>query len=189
MARRGAVKQTTLTLCRSSGTFQHDRDGARSCAPPNPRREVWVTGWPIVVIAIATSLMALGILVILVGMLGTLRQMGQLTDRMARLLESLDRDARPALDAVRRTADEAGRVATAVRDEVVSLTDTSREVRARVQRTAASLEERFVEFDTLLDILHDEVEDTVLDVAALLRTTRRGTGLMRGLRRAFGRRR
>jgi len=148
-----------------------------------------VTGWPLVVIAIATSVMALGVLVILVGMLGALRQLGHLSERMTRLLESLDRDARPALDSVRRTADETSRVAQTIREEVQALSGTSRDVRERIQRTAASLEERFVEFDTLLDILHDEVEDTVLDVAALLRTTRRGTGLLRGLRRAFGRRR
>ena len=148
-----------------------------------------MTGWPLVVIAIATSLMALGVLVILMGMLGTLRQLGQLSERMTRLLESVDRDARPALDAVRRTADETSHVARTIRQEVEALTGTSRDVRQRVERTAAALEERFVEFDTLVDVLHDEVEDSVLDVAALLRTTRRGTGLLRGLRRAFGRRR
>lgn len=148
-----------------------------------------MTGWPLVVIAIATSAMALGVLVILVGMLGTLRQLGQLSERMTRLLESVDRDARPVLDSVRRTADETSRVAQTIREEVVALGGASRDVRERVQRTAAALEERFVEFDTLLDILHNEVEDAVLDVAALLRTTRRGAGLMRGLRRVFGRRR
>jgi methyl-accepting chemotaxis protein len=101
----------------------------------------------------------------------------------------MDRDIRPTMDAVRRTADDTSRVAQTIRDEVEALRGTSLDVRQRVQRTAAALEERFVEFDTLLDVLHDEVEDTVLDVAAVLRTTRRGAGLLRGLRRAFGRRR
>lgn len=148
-----------------------------------------MSGWPLVVIAIATSVMAFSVLVILVGMLGTLRQLGQLSDRMTRLLESVDRDARPALDAVRRTADETSRAAQTVREEVQALSGTSQDLRERVERTAAALEDRFIEFDTLLDILHDEVEDTVLDLAALLRTTRRGTGLVRGFRRVFGRRR
>jgi len=148
-----------------------------------------VTGWPLVVIAIATSVMALCIIVLPVGMLVALRHLGKLAERLTRLLESLDRDARPALESVKRTADETSRVALTIREEVQALSGTSRDVRERIQRTAASLEERFVEFDTLLDILHDEVEDTVLDVAAVLRTTRRGTGLLRGFRRVFGRRR
>lgn len=148
-----------------------------------------MTGWPLVVIAIATSVMALCIIVLPVGMLVALRHLGKLAERLTRLLESLDRDARPALESVKRTADETSRVALTIREEVQALSGTSRDVRERIQRTAASLEERFVEFDTLLDILHDEVEDTVLDVAAVLRTTRRGTGLLRGFRRVFGRRR
>jgi uncharacterized protein YoxC len=148
-----------------------------------------VTGWPLVVIAIATSIMALAALVVLVGILGALRQLGQLSERMTRVVESLDRDARPALESVRRTADETSQVVRTVRDEIQALSGTSRDVRQRVERAAASLEDRFVEFDTLLDILQDELEETVLDVAALLRTTRRGTGLMRGIRRVLGRRR
>lgn len=148
-----------------------------------------MTGWPLVVIAIATSVMALCVLVLPAMLLVALRQLGKLAERLTRLLESLDRDARPALDSVKRTAEETSRVAQTIREEVQALSGTSRDVRERIQRTAASLEERFVEFDTLLDILHDEVEDTVLDVAAVLRTTRRGTGLLRGFRRVFGRRR
>lgn len=148
-----------------------------------------MTGWPIVVIAIATSVMAVAVLVTLVGILLALRQMGRLSERMARVVESLDRDARPTLESVRRAADDASQVVHTVRDEVQALSGTSRDVRQRVERAAASLEDRFVEFDTLLDILQDELEETVLDVAALLRTTRRGTGLVRGFRRVFGRRR
>ena len=148
-----------------------------------------MTGWPLVVIAIATSVTALSIVVTLIVMVGPLRELAQLSERMMRLLDSMDRDIRPTMDAVRRTADDTSRVAQTIRDEVEALRGTSLDVRQRVQRTAAALEERFVEFDTLLDVLHDEVEDTVLDVAAVLRTTRRGAGLLRGLRRAFGRRR
>jgi uncharacterized protein YoxC len=148
-----------------------------------------VTGWPIVVIALSTAVMALAVLAVLVGTLGTFRHLAALAARLTRVLESLERDANPAIESVRRTADEASRVMQTVGDEVRGLSATSRQVRTRVERTAESLEDRFVEFDTLLDVLHDELEDTVLDVAALLRTTRRGTGLLRGVRRVFGRRR
>jgi uncharacterized protein YoxC len=148
-----------------------------------------VNSWPIVVIALSSAVVAVAVLVVLVGLLGTLRQFARLSGRLETLMDGVDRDARPALDSVRRTADDASRMMQSVRDEVVALSGTSKDVRTRVERTAASLEERFMEFDTLLDVLQDELEDTVLDVAALLRTTRRGTGLMRGLRRVLGRRR
>jgi uncharacterized protein YoxC len=151
--------------------------------------ESGVTGWPLIIIAVSSAVIALAVFVLLVGVLVALRQLGQLSDRMTRVVESLDRDARPTLESVRRTAEDAGEVVRTVRDEVRSLGSTSRDVRTRVERTAAALEERFIEFDTLLDLLQDELEDTVLDVSALLRTTRRGTGLMRGIKRVLGRRR
>lgn len=148
-----------------------------------------MNGWPIIVIALSSATVAVAVLVVLIALLGTLRQIARLSDRLATVVDGLDRDARPALESVRRTADDASRVAQSIRDEVVALSTTSRDVRTRVERTAAALEDRFIEFDTLLDVLHDELEDTVLDVAALLRTSRRGTGLLRGVRRVFGRRR
>jgi uncharacterized protein YoxC len=143
----------------------------------------------VVVIAIATSVMAVAALVLFVGLGLALRQLAVLSKQMSRVIETLQRDGTPAIESVRRTAEEAGRVAVMLREEVQGLSGTSRQVRGRVERAAARLEERFVEFDTLLDILQDELEDTVLDVAALLRTGRRGAGLFRGLRRVLGRRR
>lgn len=148
-----------------------------------------MTGWPVVVIAVATSVMALAVLVLLVGMTAALRQLGALSRQMTGVLEAMQRDATPTIETVRRTAEEAGRVAVVIREEVQGLSGTSREIRERVERTAARLEERFIEFDTLLDVLQEELEETVLDVAALLRTTRRGAGLLRGVRRVLGGRR
>ena len=148
-----------------------------------------MTGWPAVVIALSTAVIAIAALGVLVGTLGAVRQMTNLTARLAKILESFERDAHPALDSVRRTADEAFRVSQMVRDEVHGVSATSKQVRKRLERTAASLEDRFIEFDTLLDVLHDELEGTVLDVAAVLRTTRRGGKLLRRVRRVIGRRR
>ena len=53
----------------------------------------------------------------------------------------------------------------------------------------AAAEERLQDVGTLLDILHEEVEDTVLDVAAALRTTRRGVSVFGAMKRALLKRR
>ncbi len=147
-----------------------------------------MTGWTAVLTALSTAVMAVAVLAFSLALAFTLRRMMELSRNVERLVETLDRDARPALDAVRRTADEASRMAILVRDEVEGFTGTSKQLRSRIERTAGALEERFVEFETLLDLLQDEVEDTVLDVAAAMRTARRGTGLLRSVRRAFLRR-
>lgn len=146
-------------------------------------------GWTGVVTALATAAIALSVLILMVGGAVMLRRLDALSRGVTRLVETLDHDARPALDAVRRTADEASRVAVLVRSEAEGYADQSQRLRGRVDRFVGSLEERLLEFETLLDVLQEELEETVLDVAAVLRTTRRGSGVLRAVKRAvLGRR-
>jgi len=147
-----------------------------------------LTGWMGVVMALSLAVIA-GTLIIHVAVtVHTLRRMDRMADSLTRVLEALDRDARPALVSARTAADEAGRMAALLRKELEGITGTSESVRGRIERTAASLEDRFLEFETLLDVLQDEVEETVLDVAAALRTTRRGAGVIKAVKRAILRR-
>lgn len=144
-----------------------------------------MSGWAEVVLAVSAAVVAITFVVYLIAHLVAWRRMERLADSMTRLMETLDRDARPALHSARTAADEAGRVAVLIRREVEGIAGTSESLRTRVERTAASLEDRFAEFETLLDVLQDEVEDTVLDVAAALRTTRRGASVVRAVKRAL----
>jgi hypothetical protein len=66
--------------------------------------------------------------------------------------------------------------------------DSSKDLRARIRRATNAAEVRLSDLETLLDIVYEEVEDTALDVAAALRTTRRGAGVFAAMKRAFLRR-
>jgi uncharacterized protein YoxC len=135
-----------------------------------------------VVTAISVAVLALTLVGLIVALVLVLR-------RLTRLMQTLERDARPTLDSVRRTADEASRVAVVLRSEAEGYAGTSKRLRGRVERFADSVEERLLEFETMLDVLQEELEATVLDVAALLRTTRRGSGILHAVKRAvLGRR-
>jgi hypothetical protein len=46
-----------------------------------------------------------------------------------------------------------------------------------------AVENRLADLDSLYSVVHDEVEDTALDVAAALRTVRRGNGMLGRVRR------
>ncbi|HWP36900.1 MAG TPA: hypothetical protein VNL18_05025, partial [Gemmatimonadales bacterium] len=109
---------------------------------------------------------------------------------VAEVSRALEQDGRPALQSVRTAADEAGRVATALRQEVDGLVGASRRIRTQATEIADRVAERARDLEVVLDILQEEVEDTALDVAAALRATRRGAGVFRSLKRAvLGRRR
>ena len=45
------------------------------------------------------------------------------------------------------------------------------------------LEAKLADLETLYDLVHDEIEDTALDVAAALRSVRRGNGVLGRVRR------
>src|SRR2546429_7558799 len=85
-----------------------------------------------------------------------------------RLREQL---AGPAVSDVRQL------VAT-IRTEADGLAGTSRELRARIVKAADAAEARLQDLDALLDVVQEEVESAVLDVAATLRGVRRGIALV-----------
>ena len=108
---------------------------------------------------------------------------------LGRVWRLLDRDGQPLLQTARSVAEDAGKIVSQLRGEVEQIVATSRDLRTRAGGAAISLEERARDLEAVLDILQDEVEDTALDVAAALRATRRGTSVIRAVKRAFLRRR
>lgn len=144
-----------------------------------------MNGWPLVIIALATSVIAVAAVVYVFAYVTMLKRLEAMSDKVERLIDVLDRDARPAIDSVRRTVEDAGRVVARLRHEIEGYAGTSKNLRERVERVTASAEERFAELETLFDLLQDEVEDTILDVAAALRTTRHGVSVFKTVKRAF----
>jgi hypothetical protein len=104
---------------------------------------------------------------------------------LGRLTRMVDRDGQPLLQAARAVAEDAGKMVAQLRGEVEQIVATSREVRLRASGDAGSLDERARDLEAVLDILQDEIEETALDVAVALRATRRGTSVIRAVKRAF----
>lgn len=142
-------------------------------------------GWTDVVTAISTSILAILSVGLIVAFIFWLREARRLMGSVERVVNSLDRDARPALESARGIIDDAGKVMTTIREEVDGFADVSRDVRDRVGDLAEAVEERLEDLETVVDILHEEIEETALDVAAALRSTRRGVSVVRAVKRAF----
>ena len=136
-----------------------------------------VTGWEVLT-AISVAIIALMFVVLAIAALLSLRDVARLSRRLEGFTAALERDGPAMLDGARS-------VVSNLRDEVSQIVASSREVRERITRTAGSLEERVQDFEAVLDVLQDEVEETALDVAAALRATRRGTSLLGAMKRAL----
>jgi uncharacterized protein YoxC len=134
-------------------------------------------GWDAVT-ALSVAIIALMFVVLAIAALIWLRDAGRLMSRLEAFAAVLERDGPAMLESART-------IVSSLREEVGQVVATSREVRERIKGTAGSLDERVRDFEAVLDVLQDEVEETALDVAAALRATRRGTSLLGAMKRAL----
>jgi hypothetical protein len=114
--------------------------------------------------------------------------MRKLMAELESLTKTLDADGKPAIDSFRAMISDASSVVATVKTEVDGLVDTSKGIRKRAERAAASIDDRLHDIEALVDVVQQEVEDTALDITAALRTTRRGGKLFKRMRRALLRR-
>jgi uncharacterized protein YoxC len=111
-------------------------------------------------------------------------EIGQLSDELAKLRGELS----PALAAMRRVADAGADLSGDIREEVDEYLVVSRGVRKDLQVGLRKFKGKLQDLDALYEVLHEEVEDTALDVAAGLRTVRNGAGMVGRIRRWLVRR-
>jgi hypothetical protein len=102
---------------------------------------------------------------------------------LAREMAELRRDLEPTLRALRRLAETGDEIGREVHDETRAVLATSRRVRREVERGVQRVRTRLSDLDALYEVVHDEVQDTALDVAATLRTVRTGAGALARIKR------
>ena len=78
---------------------------------------------------------------------------------------------------------EARKLSAMIRGYQEDVTQTSRRIRRKLVRGVDNVEAKLADLETLYDLVHEEVEDTALDVAAALRTSREGNGMLGRVRR------
>jgi uncharacterized protein YoxC len=133
--------------------------------------------------AISLAVIALSFLgIALVVAIAVLTLTGQVK-KVGALVDGLQDDVARTLKAVRHLTEQAQDVMVVVRQETGAFAQTSRRLRRKLVRAADRVEMKLEELETLYEVVHDEVEGTVLDVAAGLRSVRRGNGMLGRVRR------
>jgi hypothetical protein len=140
-------------------------------------------GWIGPTVAISLAIIAICVLGIsATAAMVALRLSGEVR-KLASVVEGLQDDAAQALKAVRRLTEQGQDLMVLVRHEAGAFAQTSRRVRRKVVRGVDRVEEKLADLETLYDLVHGEVEDAALDVAATLRSVRRGNGMLGRVRR------
>jgi uncharacterized protein YoxC len=133
--------------------------------------------------AISLAVIALSFLGIALAVaIAALKLTGQVK-KVGTLVDGLQDDIARTLKAVRHLTEQGHDVMVVVRQETGAFAQTSRRLRRKLVRAADRVEIKLEELETLYDVLHDEFEGTALDVAAALRSVRRGNGMLGRVRR------
>lgn len=138
-----------------------------------------VPAWVGPTMAVALVIIALAFVIIAGAIALALREAATEMRQLARVIEGLKTDLRPALTAVQAISEEGRRLAGMIGGEAEELVNASRAMRAQLRRRLANLE-------AVYEVLEEEVEETALDVAVTLRTFRSGAGWYARLRRLLG---
>ena len=103
--------------------------------------------------------------------------------KLSTMVQGHQEDVTQALAGARRLTDQGQDLLVLVRQEIGAFTQTSRRIRRKLVRGVDNVEAKLADLETLYDLVHEEVEDTALDVAAALRTSREGNGMLGRVRR------
>jgi hypothetical protein len=134
-------------------------------------------------IAISVAVIAISVIALAVALaVAVLRVSGQ-ARKIAEVVNGLQDDVAQMLKAGRQLTEQAQDLMVVVRHEAGAFAQTSRRLRRKLVRGVDAVENRLADLDSLYSVVHDEVEDTALDVAAALRTVRRGNGMLGRVRR------
>lgn len=133
--------------------------------------------------AISLAVVALSFVVIAIGMLVFAAKLAGPMRRASAVIEEVQDDLSGTLDGLRRLTEQAQDLLAVVRQEAGAFAHTSKRLRRQLVRGADRLQMKLEDLETLYDVVHHEVEDTALDVAAALRSIRRGNGMLGRVRR------
>lgn len=140
-------------------------------------------GWVGPTVAISLAVIALSILGACAALAVVALRLSTEVKKVTSVVAGLQDDTGQALKAVRRLTEQAQDLMVVVRNEAGAFAQTSRRVRRKLVRGVDRVEERLTDLETLYDVVHGEVEDAALDVAATLRSVRRGNGMLGRVRR------
>ena len=145
-------------------------------------------GWIGPTVAISLAVIALAFAVIGLGTAVVALKVSREISGLSKLIARLRGEITPALMAIRRVADTGADLSDEIRDEAKEYLLVSRGVREDLQKGVRKVKRKLDDLDALYEVVHEEVEETALDVAAGLRSVRNGAGMVGRIRRWLVRR-
>jgi uncharacterized protein YoxC len=134
-------------------------------------------------VAISLAILALSFLGMAIAVAIAALRVAKQAKKVGGLVDGLQDDIARTLKGVRSLTEQAQEVMVLVRHETGAFAQTGRRLRRKTVRAVDRIEAKLQDLETLYDVIHDEVEGSALDLAAALRSLRRGNGMLGKVRR------
>jgi uncharacterized protein YoxC len=134
-------------------------------------------------VAISLAVLAISLLALALAVGVAVFRLVREVRKVGTMVEGLQDDVARTLRGVRRLTEQGQDVMVLVRHEAGAFAQTARRLRRKTVRAVDRIETKLQDLETLYDVVHDEIEGTTLDLAAALRSLRRGNGVLGRVRR------
>jgi uncharacterized protein YoxC len=134
-------------------------------------------------VAISLAVLALSFLAMALAVGLAAFRLAKEVRKVGAMVEGLQDEIGRTLKGVRSLTEQAQEVMVLVRHEAGAFAQTARRLRRKTVRAVDRIEAKLEDLETLYDVVHDEIEGTALDLAAALRSVRRGNGMLGRVRR------
>ena len=142
-----------------------------------------MNGWVGPTIALSLVLIAFCTVGVLVVALFGLREVRQISISLAIELECIRRELAESLGSLKRLSDQGQDVIELTRAELTEIIHLTRRLRHDIERGVKRTKRRLADFEAVVEVVQEEVEETALDFGATLRTVRSGRGMIGQLSR------
>jgi uncharacterized protein YoxC len=140
-------------------------------------------GWVGPTVAISLAIIALSFLGIAAGVALAALKVASQARRLGDTVSGLQDDVQRTMTGVRRLVEQTQDLVVLVRHEAGAYAETGKRVRRKLNKGVDRVEEKLHDLEALYEIMHEEVQDTALDVAATLRSARESDGALGRMRR------
>lgn len=134
-------------------------------------------------VAVSLAILALSFLGMAIAVAVAVFRVAEQVKKVGTLVDGLQDDIARTLRGVRNLSEQTQDVMVLVRHEAGAFAQTARRLRRKMVRGADRIETKLEDLETLYDVVHGEVESSALDLAAALRSVRRGNGMLGRVRR------
>lgn len=139
--------------------------------------------WVGMLVAISLGIIALCYLGLVAMALMTIKETVAHSRALGQELAQLRLELTPALRALNRLGTQGAEIIDLAHGEAHELVRTSQRIRYDVERGFKRTRQRLADFEAVVDVVQEEVEEAALDLTAAIRTVRTGTGMIGRLRR------